>query len=294
MLAPRGSSPYISLSADRDFSEFLNLMLFILFTLTGMPGLLLGPVSASEPRQDETSKIIERSVDNLKRDWAAEPRFNCTERNKDKNGIKTYQDIMLSGSPYQKLIALNDNPLDPHQQAEQEQKFQKVATSRQAETSSQTRQRIAKYDDQRKHATALILELTKAFSFTMAGTDRLGEHDVYVLNAEPRKGYVPPNTDTRVLTGMRGKLWIERNSFQWVKVDVEVFRPVSIHGFIARVEPGTRFEFEQQPVSPGIWLPSRFAVKSRSKVLFLFNHQTDEDDTYFDCRAAQHVPTERH
>ena len=244
---------------------------------------------ANKHPQDDAPRIIERSLDNLKQDWAAEPRFDCTERDKDKNGIKTYQDIMLYGSQYQKLIALNDKPLNARQRAEEEQKFRTAASRWQAETSSQRRQRIARYEAQRKHATELILELTKAFSFTVDGIDKLGEHDVYVLNAEPRKGYVPPNMDTRVLTGMRGKLWIERTSFQWVKVDVEVFRPVSIRGFIARVEPGTRFEFEQEPVSAEIWLPSHFAVKSRSKVLFLFNHQTDEDNTYFDYHAAQHV-----
>ena len=247
---------------------------------------------ADEPPQDDGSKIVERSVNSLKRDWAAEPRYDCTERDKDKNGTKTYQDIMLYGSQYQKLIALNDKPLEARQQAEQEQKFNTAASKRKVESSSQTRQRIAKYEAERKHATELILELTKAFSFTIAGTGKLSGHDVYVLNAEPRKGYAPPNMDTRVLTGMRGKLWIERDSLQWVKVEAEVFRPVSIGGFLARVEPGTRFEFEQAPVSPEIWLPSHFAVRSRSKVLFLFNRQTDEDDTYFDCHAAQHVTAE--
>jgi hypothetical protein len=259
----------------------------LLFTSTGMSGFFLGPALLNSYPQDEGPKIVERSVDNFKRDWAAEPRFDYSERDKDKNGIKTYQDILLYGSPYQKLIALDDQPLNARQQGEEEQKLQTATARRERETASQKRQRIARYEAQRKHATQLILELTKAFSFTIAGTDKLGQHQVYVLNAEPRKGYVPPNTDARVLTGMRGKLWIERTSLQWVKVDVEVFRPVSIAGFFARVEPGTRFELEQEPVSPGIWLPSHFAVRSRSKVVFLFNHQTDEDDTYFDYHPAQ-------
>jgi hypothetical protein len=66
---------------------------------------------------------------------------------------------------------------------------------------------------------------------------------------------------------MLGKLWIERNSFQWVKAEVEVVHPVHIGGFIARVEPGTRFELEKIPVSSNIWLPSHLVVKSRSIVL---------------------------
>jgi len=88
---------------------------------------------------------------------------------------------------------------------------------------------------------------------------------------------------------MRGELWIERNSFQWVKVEVEVVHPVHIGGFFARVQPGTRFELEEIRVSSDIWLPSHLAVKSRSKVVFFFNHQTGEDDTYFNYHPAQTV-----
>jgi hypothetical protein len=269
--------------------RYPELVSFLLLASIGMLVFILDPASVNAHPQDEVSQIIERSVDNLKRDWAAESGFDCSERDKSKNSTKTFQDIMLYGSQYQKLTALNDKPLDARQQAEQEQKFQTAVSRRQAESNSQRRERIARYEAQRKHATELILELSKAFSFTLAGTDKLGDHDVYVLKAEPRNGYKPPSMDTRALTGMHGKLWIERTSLQWVKVEVEVFRPVSISSFIARVEPGTRFELEQEPVSPGIWLPSHFAVRSHSKVMFLFNRQTDEDETYFDYHPAKNL-----
>jgi hypothetical protein len=256
---------------------------------------ILGSASMNARAQDDVSKIIERSVDNFKKDWAAEPRFDCSERDKNKNSTKTYQDLMLYGSQYQKLIAINDQALDARQQAEEEQKFQATVSRRQAEKDSERRERIAKYEAQRKHATELILELSRAFSFTMAGTDRLGDHEVYVLNAEPRDGYEPRSMSTRALTGMRGKLWIDRTSFQWVKVAVEVFRPVSIGGFIARVEPGTRMELEQQQVSSEIWLPSHLTVRSRSKVMFVISRQTDEEQTFFNYHPARNFesPAER-
>lgn len=257
------------------------------FVVVGVGLLLLGTAPNQASQQDDASRIVERSVEVLKKDWAAESRFNCSERDKDKNGIRTYEDIMLDGSQYQKLVAVNDQPLDTRQQAEQQQKFQHAAFERRSESNSQKRRRIARYQADRKRENELVTELSKAFTFTLAGNDKVDGHDVYVLNAEPRKGYRPPNAETRVLTGMRGKLWVERNSFQWVKVEVEVVHPVSIGGFIARVEPGTRFELEQVPVSDEIWLPSHFAVKSRSKVVFLFNHQTEEDDTYFNYHPAQ-------
>src|SRR5258708_10721556 len=107
-------------------------------------------------QQDDADKIVERSVEVLKRDWAAQPRFDCSELDKDKNGIRTYEDIMLDGSQYQKLIALNDKPLDAHQQSEQQQKFQEAAAKRRSETKSQKRRRIARYDADRKRQRELI------------------------------------------------------------------------------------------------------------------------------------------
>jgi len=103
---------------------------------------LLCAASDEAMQLDDADKIIERSVEVLKRDWAAQPRFDCSERDKDKNGIRTYEDIMLDGSQYQKLIALNDKPLDAHQQSEQQQKFQEAAAKRRSESKSQKRRRI--------------------------------------------------------------------------------------------------------------------------------------------------------
>lgn len=55
---------------------------------------------------------------------------------------------------------------------------------------------------------------------------------------------------------MRGTLWIEKSTFQWVRVEAEVFRPVSIEGFLAQVQPGTRFLLDQAPVSETSGYPS--------------------------------------
>jgi len=67
---------------------------------------------------------------------------------------------------------------------------------------------------------------------------------------------------------MQGTFWIDRDSFQWVKVEADVVHPVVIGGFLARVEPGTHFELEKAPVADGVCLPTHFAIKSRAKLLF--------------------------
>jgi hypothetical protein len=86
----------------------------------------------------------------------------------------------------------------------------------------------------------------------------------------------------QVLPGMQGQLWIDQKTYQWVKVTAEVIHPVSIEGFLAQVEPGTRFELEKSPVDGGTWQITHFAMKSEAKVLFLFSHNSQENSTYFD------------
>jgi hypothetical protein len=85
---------------------------------------------------------------------------------------------------------------------------------------------------------------------------------------------------------MKGELLIDRNSFQWVKAHAEVFRTVSIAGFLARVEPGTRFELRQASVAPGVWMPTFFSMKSNAKVFFFVSKNSEEQDTYFNYRRA--------
>ena len=89
---------------------------------------------------------------------------------------------------------------------------------------------------------------------------------------------------------MEGTLWIDQSTFQWMKVEAHVMRPVTIEGFLAEVEPGTHFEFEKQPVIPDVWLATHFSMKARARVIHLFAHQEQEDDTYFDYHKAAENP----
>jgi hypothetical protein len=227
------------------------------------------------------SDIITRSVQAIEHDWDAEPKYDCTERDRSGKGSKTYEDLMIEGSPYQELIAVDRKPLSAAQQASEKQKLQDTISKRKSESPQERAQRIAKYDEQSKRNHALVADLTKALDFKLVGEGRLDGHDVYVLDARPRPGYQPKSTQTQVLTGMRGKLWIEKKTFQWVKVEAEVIHPVSIDGFVARVEPGTRFELAKTPVSDDVWLPKHFSMKSRAKILFIFGKDGSDDESYF-------------
>jgi hypothetical protein len=233
--------------------------------------------------------IIQRSVEANDKDFKEAPNFNHFERDQQDGHTRTFQVLMILGSPYHRLVAVDGKPLTGQQQAQEEKKLQAAIARRSRETSQQRAQRIAKYEKDRQRDYMLMQQLTEAFNFTLQGEQKLGPYQVYVLDASPRPGYQPPNTETQVLTGMKGKLWIDTQSFQWVKVEAEVVHPVSIAGFLAKVEPGTRFELEKMPVSGNVWLPRHFAMKATARILGLFSHNSQEDEHYFDYHRAAPV-----
>lgn len=245
----------------------------VLFALT--------PVAAFAQHPD-VQQIIERSVAANQRDFKEDPNYNYKERDRTPKGSKLYQVTMIEGTPYERLLEVNGKPLSPAQNAQEEKKQQQVTQQRRSESSEERQKRIAKYEEDRKRDHDMIEQLTKAFNFTFLGQHRLRGFTVWLLKATPQPGYQPPNMETQVLTGMQGELWIDQKSYQWVKVTARVVHPVSIQGFLAQVEPGTRFELEKSPVGDGIWQITHFAMKSNAKVLYLFHRGSQEDETYFD------------
>ena len=88
-----------------------------------------------------------------------------------------------------------------------------------------------KYEKGRKRDHSLMEQLSAAMQFKSLGEAQIGPYRCYVLQATPLPGYRPPNMESEALKGMRGRLWIDETSFQWVKVEARVVHPVSIRDF---------------------------------------------------------------
>ncbi len=238
-------------------------------------GLCAGP---------DVERIIERSVKANQKDWTAAPDYSFQETDRDSDGSKTFRVVMIDGSPYQTLLSVNGRALTSQELEKQHASMETETARRRSETQQQRERRIAKYQTERRRDHLLMQQLTNAFTFRLAGERNVGPYQTYYFKATPRKGYQPPNLESEVLPGMEGELWIDKKTFQWVKVCARVIKPVAIAGFLAQVEPGTSFELENTPVAPGIWLPKHYVMKSRSKILFLIGHDTQANETYFDYR----------
>jgi hypothetical protein len=245
--------------------------------------LLAAPVPAVQPSGGlDLKTILQKSAAASETDFKAASQYNYKERSRGGSGTKTLAVTMLDGTPYERLIAIDDKPIPAAQAAEELKKQSQAEAQRRAESSGQRKRRLAKYERDLAREHEMMTQLTNAFNFKLVGQTKMRGFNVWALRATPRTGYRPPNMESQVLKGMEGELWIDQASYRWVRVTAKVIHPVTIAGFLARVQPGTQFEVEKSPVENGIWQVTHFAVQSRAKVLLLVKRNEDETDTFYD------------
>jgi len=250
---------------------------------------MTGWAAAGVVTQPNALEIVQKSVQQVEANWSQAPSFAYIERDvrskRDSEALtKSYQVLMIDGSPYRRLVSLSDKPLNSGDQADEGQKMQMEIERRQHESERERNKRIAKYVKDRARDLAMIRAMSNAFQFHLAGAETVDGHDCWVLDVSPKPGYNPKDREGRVLTGMTGRLWIDKDQNQWVKAQAEVIKPVSFYGFVARVEPGTRFLLEQRPVSTSLWLPAHFSVKVNASAFGFLNEDSQEDETYRDYK----------
>jgi hypothetical protein len=230
-------------------------------------------------------QIVQHSEQTIAADWSHAPEYSYIERDVEskhdsRRTVKTYQVLMIDGSPYNRLIAVDDKPLPPAQKAEEMRKLQLEIQQRQQESERARQKRIGKYLRERHQDSALLKGMMSAFDFRLVGEATVDGHECWVLDAIPKAGYEPTSRETKVLKGMRGRMWVDEASGQWVKVTAEVVQPVSLFGFFAKVRPGTRFMLEQEPVTAHLWLPKHFTTQVSASALGFLNEDSVDDETY--------------
>jgi len=228
---------------------------------------------------------VRRSVQAVEADWSQAPNYSYRERDVESKHnspatTKTYQVLMIDGSPYNRLVAIDDRPLSGGEQTVEDRKLHNEILRREHESSHERSRRIAKFEKERRRDHAMLLDMIQAFDFEPAGEEMVDGHVCWVFDARPKRGFQPKDHETKVLLGMRGRLWIDKSTYQWVRVQAEVVKPVGFFGFIAKVGPGTRFLLEQEPVADNLWLPKSFSVHVKASAFGFIDESSIDDETY--------------
>ncbi len=220
----------------------------------------------------------------MESNWRAATAYAFSKRERDDDGVRTYRVMMMLGTFYQELLTVNGRPLSAADRVKEHDKRARELDRRRSESPERRANRLRKFQEDRDREHRIFEAIPRAFSYTMLGQRRDGDRIVDVLVGRVRPSYDPPTVEARVLMAMNIEIWIDPRSLQWTRVTALVTAPVSIGGFLASVDRGTRFELEQAPVGAGVWLPKRFETRQRGSFLLMFHHRSDDVDEFFDYR----------
>ena len=197
---------------------------------------------------------------------------------------KTYEVMELYGEQVQRLIAKDDKPLSEKDAAKEEEKIQKIIDKRKNESENDRRKRKEKEDKDREEGRKFVHEVSDAYNFKLVGTELVGGREAWVIDGEPRPGFVPHMKDARFLSKFRGRVWIDKSDLQLARLDVECLDTFSWGVFLARFHKGSRFMLEQTRVNDEVWLPRQVTAKIDVRVSLLKNYNVGFEQTFRDYK----------
>ena len=198
--------------------------------------------------------------------------------------VKTYEVMELYGEQVQRLIQKDDKALDQKDAAKEEEKIQKTIDKRKNESEGDRKKREEKEEKDREEDRKFVREVADAYNFTLVGTESLGGREAWVIEGEPRPGFVPHMKESKFLSKFRGRVWIDKNDLQLAKMDVECLDTITWGLFLARFHKGTRVMLEQTRVNDEVWLPLHLTAKIDVRLALLKNFDVDLEQTYRDYK----------
>ena len=197
---------------------------------------------------------------------------------------KTYEVMELYGEQVQRLIEKDDKPLDAKDAAKEEEKIQKVIDKRKNESADDRRKREEKEEKEREENRKFVHEVADAYNFTLVGTEVVDGREAWVIDGEPRPGFVPHMKESKFLSKFRGRVWIDKTDLQLAKMDVECLDTVSWGLFLARFHKGSRFMLEQTRVNDEVWLPRKLRAKIDVRLGLIKNFDFDVEQSFRDYK----------
>ena len=174
-----------------------------------------------------------------------------------------YRRYPLEGLLYEELVERDGQPLDADDAREEQKK--------KAEFVRDVREYAARGEpyEPDENAVRFDRELMDRYHTTLVGSERLRNHECWVLHFEPREGRLP---DTRrmdkALNRLTGRLWVAKDDYGVARVTFEMREPFRyLWGLVATLRNGAgHIDFNR--IDDSVWTPMYFDLRLDLRVFF--------------------------
>lgn len=236
----------------------------------------------------DPKEIVRRSVETDHRTLELARNYTCRNREVirelGKHGevkstkVKTFDVNFFYGEEYARLIQIDDKPLDDKDQKKEDEKLEKFLAKLRDESDAQREQRLEKERKQREEGRAFLRDVVNAYNFRLVGEEKVDGAETYVIEATPRPDFQPTQKHADILKKIKGRIWIEKNDYNWVKVEAEATGTISFGMFLVRIHPGSHFTLEKTLVNNEVWLLRRLDINGGARIALFKNENIEQED----------------
>jgi len=251
------------------------------------------PAAAQTTAAPSADAIIRKSLARDFFNYESIKNYTYAEREEDreytgdgklkKTESVTDEILILGGRPYEKKIAKDDKPLSESDARHEQEKMDKEAAKREHTTDADR----AKIEKDRAEERAYMREIPDAYNFRLLGEEEISGKPAWIIEADPKPGYLPKDSKAKLLTKVRGKIWIDQGEFHWVKMEAEVLDPISFGLGLFRIGQGGILRFEQKRVNDEVWLPTHIFIHGDARLAYVKKMHAEIEITYSDYRKFQ-------
>lgn len=155
-----------------------------------------------------------------------------------------------------RLLMREGKPLPPNEDTAERDRLNAILTDPADWRKHQKRNVSA-----RSYATGLVKLMPQAmiYTYTPGQPQPAGStSQQIVLDFHPDPNFKPPTTVSEMLTGLEGRMWIDRRRMVLTRVEGYINKPINFGwgGVFAKMYPGGKIVFEQAEAGNGRWVYS--------------------------------------
>lgn len=247
--------------------------------------VLAAPAGAQDARA-----IVLRAIDAERHNQDAVLAYSYTQRQETRSvdgagkvkssHSRTSEVLQLEGSPYRRPVAVDDRPLAPRDQRNEDDRLRFTTGQRRRESPPEREQRLADAHRREERRRAPLKEVPDAFDFRLAGEETIDGLPVHVIDAAPRPGYKPKQSSAQFLPKVKARFWITKGDDHWARIELETLDTISFGGILLRLGKGGRLVVQQAPTAQGDWLPRHVLLRASARVLLLYGMRQEIEFTF--------------
>jgi hypothetical protein len=247
--------------------------------------LCLFAVSLSSFAADLTpTEIVQRACDREAANQEVRRQYTYRETMRQRaakhDTHETHDIFYIAGKEYRKLVEKDGKPLSPSRAANEQERLDKELAKARRELPDKAEKRLA---EDRREQQEFRDQVAQAFQFRLVGEEDVSGKPCYRIHAEPKPGFKAKG-DAKVLSKLKGDIWIDKAGFHWAKVDLESVDTISGMGGLVRLAKGTRLVTTRTYVNNEVWFPNRIDVKATAKALLFISAAIDMQVQYSDFK----------